>query len=671
MSSHGPSPLRVLFAARWYPSHDQPGRGTFVADLARALGAAGVDVRVASFDATHVRGVTETRAARQDAAFDVVAGAIGRPEASNRAPRWDGTGVPVARLPVFLDGERRRPNDLIEAHAKALMPFGRAEFGRARFDLIHAHTGLPDGAVAARLADELGLPLVVTEHSSMAAGDLDDPEALAAYASLLEGRRRLVAVSQALASTLTERLGAPSDRIGVLPNAVPVESFPVGAAEGRDPSLLLYVGSRKASKGIETLLQAFAFLAEDRPDLRLRLVGQPGTPEEEARWAALEQELGIDAAVSRVGLAPRSVVAAAMREAAVFVHPSPRETFGMVAAEALASGLPVATTPSGGVDEILGGDGRFGAIAAGHSPEALAAAVEEVLARREFMDADQLRGRVVDLYAAPAIAARTLMLYGRMLAGGAGGSGVPGSGLLTAASPAGASGSGLLTAASPAGASGSGSRVALASAARSHSAASDPGPLPLVLAMARGHAIERIAGLPAELRDRLTIVTSHRGKYADDCDLPARGRWLELDPERFHREAVEAFRERAAKAGGIGRLTAALRGHRLRDQRAAIDARREETRRSGIREFLLDATISSGAREAGTRGWLVCLDADDVLLGRAATDGDGLTLAPGGLRWLADRWAGGAWSTETTLPASGTGADDATIHAAGGDTAAP
>ena len=105
-----------------------------------------------------------------------------------------------------------------------------------------------------------------------------------------------------------------------------------------------------------------------------------------------------------------------------------------------------------------------------------------------------------------------------------------------------------------------------------------------------------------------------------------------LDPESFHREAVEGFRERAAKAGGIGRLAAAVRGNRLRDQRAAIDARREETRRTGIREFLLDATIGSGAREAGTRGWLVCLDADDVLLGQAATEGDGLSLAPGGLR---------------------------------------
>jgi len=545
---------------------------------------------------------------------------------------------------VFLDGERRRPGDLIDAHAKALLPFGRAAFARAPFNLIHAHTGLPDGIVAARLADELDLPLVVTEHSSTTATDLDDPAALAAYRMLFTGRRRLVAVSRALAATISERLGEPADRIGVLPNAVPVDSFPMGPPAGRNQSLLLYVGSRKASKGIETLLRAFAFLSEGRPDLRLRLLGQPGTHEEEARWTALERELGIEAAVSRLGLAPRSWVAAAMREAAVFVHPSPRETFGMVAAEALASGLPVAATPSGGVDEILGTDGWYGAIAADHSPEALAAAVEEVLARRETMDPAALRAHVVELYAAPAVAGRTLMLYGRLLArpGSATGAAGAGTGTGTGSVGAGADvGAGAAVSASIGGSAPTAPAPrASASAARSRSAAGDPGPLQVVLAMARGHAIERIGDLSQDLRTRLTVVTSHRGRYADDRDLPGWGRWLELDPESFHREAVESFRERAAKAGGIGRLTAAVRGNRLRDQRAAIDARRDETRRTGIREFLLDATIGSGAREAGTRGWLVCLDADDVLLGQAATDGDGLSLAPGGLRWLADRWAG-------------------------------
>ena len=83
-----------------------------------------------------------------------------------------------------------------------------------------------------------------------------------------------------------------------------------------------------------------------------------------------------------------------MARAAVFVHPSPAETFGVVAAEAAASGLPVAATPSGGVEDIVGRDGALGTIAASHDPADLAAAVADVLARRGTFDPGAMRRSV-------------------------------------------------------------------------------------------------------------------------------------------------------------------------------------------------------------------------------------------------------------------------------------
>ena len=131
--------------------------------------------------------------------------------------------------------------------------------------MVHAHTGLPDGAAAGRLADELGVGLLVTEHSSTAAVELEDPDARALYAALLAGRRRVVAVGRGLADHIATATGADAGAIEVLPNAVPVEDFPSVGAAGRDPNELLYVGSRKASKGIETLLRAFAAVRAARP----------------------------------------------------------------------------------------------------------------------------------------------------------------------------------------------------------------------------------------------------------------------------------------------------------------------------------------------------------------------------------------------------------------------
>ena len=59
-----------------------------------------------------------------------------------------------------------------------------------------------------------------------------------------------------------------------------------------------------------------------------------------------------------------------------------------------------------------------------------------------------------------------------------------------------------------------------------------------------------------------------------------------------------------------------------------------------MRDFLLDAAREGSVLESNDEGWIVCLDADDVLLARTAGAKE-LHLAPGGLRWLADRWAGG------------------------------
>ena len=124
---HSSRPLRVLVVARWYPSHDQPGRGSFVADLVaalRALPSPGVEVVVASFEATHVRGVAATRPDRGRRAATLMGTALAGEAALGRPTSWGVPGVAVARLPVFLDGERRRPSDVADAHAASLLPFG-------------------------------------------------------------------------------------------------------------------------------------------------------------------------------------------------------------------------------------------------------------------------------------------------------------------------------------------------------------------------------------------------------------------------------------------------------------------------------------------------------------------------------------------------------------------
>jgi hypothetical protein len=212
-----------------------------VSDEVAALRARGIEVVVASWENADVH-------APGDAARIVAGQAIARWRAAvagswaASTPRGWGAGVPVARLPVVHAGGGASAPQAIEAHAALLVPFATALEERWPFDLVHAHVGIPDGAAAARVAAAAGVPLIVTEHASTAPGQLAEEAARSAYAELLGAGRRVIAVSHALAARLEAGLGLAPGTLPVVPNIVPVQSFPVGrpaaprrAVGGRPP----------------------------------------------------------------------------------------------------------------------------------------------------------------------------------------------------------------------------------------------------------------------------------------------------------------------------------------------------------------------------------------------------------------------------------------------------
>jgi glycosyltransferase involved in cell wall biosynthesis len=564
--------LSILVVARWYPSHDLPGRGTFVADLVRALTATGTRVVVASFETTQFRAGSGDTGEAVRAVEAHWAAAIADPAAVASPTTW-GAGVPVARLPVVRtwgSGPELHRVEQAERHAAVLQPFARALATRMPFDLIHAHTGLPDGVAAAAAADELGVPLLVTEHDSTLVGRLDaDPGALAAYRRLLDGRRRVVAPSPSLASALNERL-QPADPIGVIPNPVPMDVFRLGSDADRRADELLWVGARAVHKGTDRLIRAFALARAQRPDLRLRLIG--ASPDGDDRpWLRLADELGVADGVSIEPALDRAGVAGAMRRASLFVHPSPFETFGMVAAEALASGLPVAASPSGGVDAIVGSDGVAGQIAASLDAEDLAAAIAAALDRRGAFRPDALRARVGERYGASLVAAQTVAAYEELLGR---------------------------------------DRPPAPAQAPSPDPRLDSGPKRAIAAVVALHrsGVSRVAALPEPARAGLTVVTN-RAPARDLQDSVARV-VIPVAPDG----------PTPALLGRLGRSIGRPAGGPPPDGGQAA----AETQ-----------AIQSAAAVPAVDSWRVAADADDVEpIVRAV---GAAVLAPGSIRWLADR----------------------------------
>ena len=139
---------------------------------------------------------------------------------------------------------------------------------------------------------------------------------------------------------------------------------------------IAFVGTLQPRKGLPTLIEAFALLRVDHPQLKLVLAGGDG-------WGldALQEALRthqVTTAVIRPGYIDDDTVAALYRNAAVVAYPSLAEGFGLPALEAMACGAPLVTTLGTAMDDFLA-DGAI-AIAPNDAPalrDALVTALKE------------------------------------------------------------------------------------------------------------------------------------------------------------------------------------------------------------------------------------------------------------------------------------------------------
>lgn len=619
--------MKVLTVARWYPSHDSPGAGSFVSDLVQATVVAGIDVRVVSFDPVNVRVRPDQRErirAQARAAYAKVA----TPEALFvTAGSLGASGVLVARLPVVRRPGNSDKDEVIEDYLDALRPFVNELVVSWRPDVIHAHTGLPDGIVAAVIGREHGIPVVVTEHASTIETVLADPLAVERYRTLLEADVLLLAVSPSTAERLSALLDVHHERIGVLSNPVSLEGFPAANGNLREPETLLWVGVLGTHKDIDVLLRSFALLRATRPAVRMELVGGERSAGDRANLEALAVELGIADAVTFLGWQNRSAVAAAMSRATVFVHPSPSETFGVVAAEAILTGLPVATRRSGGVPWIVDRSGGFGAVAENDDPSSFAAAIETVLDGPLAVDAATARCRLARDFGAESIAQKAVEHYDAVIerahSSAARQPRAPGDPVAPSPDPG----------------------DAAAPSIEPPSQYRDSRRFPTVLlAKDRSQAMRHVPHLPPDLRSRLVLVVPRAG----------------------HRAAPDGLGDLGVRLVEVERSSAG-RGKFLGSRRLAR-LRRTGDKPVNTKRPFADAVLAIAAtvRPDSEAVVVVAIDAAAAaLVGRL--DSTQVRIAPGGLRWLADCWDVRARSRavdEAAQPASRTQTNtDPRLHA--------
>jgi D-inositol-3-phosphate glycosyltransferase len=305
--------------------------------------------------------------------------------------------APGARL-VTIDAGPATPLESVElfgltgAFADGVAAFARSEQSLgAPYELLHSHYWL--SAVAGEvLAARWRVPHLAMFHTL---GEVK----LRARASerepqqRLDAERRLVhTVDRVLVATSHERqllrqiYRLPAERVSVVPLGVDLEQFqPRNPAEARaaldlDPEerVLLAVGRMEPLKGFDILIRALAQTTMSRPPMLLVVGGDERAAAEFDRLRAVADEVGVTERVRFVGAVPHEQLATYYNAADVVVVPSFYESFGLVALEAMASGVPVVASRVGGLTTTIG-DGRTGYLIPWRCPEPFAEKIDLLL----------------------------------------------------------------------------------------------------------------------------------------------------------------------------------------------------------------------------------------------------------------------------------------------------
>ncbi len=250
---------------------------------------------------------------------------------------------------------------------------------RRRIEVVHVQCVSPASWYALQACRILRLRLVVTMHGELSA-DATGLYQRSGWArhTLRALLRRANAITACSSHTLHEAegwFGRPfGHRSSVIHNGVDPSEFRLAEPPHCDSRYIFAIGRHVWVKGFDLLIEAFAEVAAEMPELDLWIAGDgPGRQalEEQTRSAGLQSR------VRFFGETDRATTARLFRCAEAFVLPSRRESFGIVVLEALAAGVPVVASDVGGVREFLPHT-SVTALVDADDPRALAAAIESV-----------------------------------------------------------------------------------------------------------------------------------------------------------------------------------------------------------------------------------------------------------------------------------------------------
>lgn len=251
-------------------------------------------------------------------------------------------------------------------------------------DLLHVHYAIPH-ATSAWIAKQMlhedarDITVITTLHGTDITIVGQDPSFHAITKFSIEKSDRITAVSEFLKRETIRAFGCDACDIKVIPNFVDPEIYdrrryePVLRRQlGEGRKVLMHISNFRPVKRVHDVIRIFDRVRRDVPSVLVMVGDGPDRPSAEAE----ARDLGISEDVHFLGRI--DAVAPLLASADLFVLPSNRESFGLVALEAIACGVPALAYDAGGIREVIT-DGETGALRPVGDLDAMSAAALDIL----------------------------------------------------------------------------------------------------------------------------------------------------------------------------------------------------------------------------------------------------------------------------------------------------
>jgi L-malate glycosyltransferase len=285
-------------------------------------------------------------------------------------------------------------------------------------DIVLAHSSIWAGLVAAFIKEKYGVPYAITEHRSRFV--YNTPEAKAMFQpwffpyleNAFEGAEKVITVSDSLQPFIKQIAPAATERLISIPNMVDTAFFkPSDLPKPLKPFRYFSLANLIPLKGMDTLIEAFTILNTGQPGTFSLIIGGDGSERNKLEQMVAARKL--KDMVTFVGKLNRSQVLEQLQQAHAFALASHFEAFGVVFIEAMACGLPVIATRSGGPESFI--HESEGILVNPGQPEELAEALKQMHQQYKLYNAFCIRKYATDHFSRESIAKQYSELFEQLI----------------------------------------------------------------------------------------------------------------------------------------------------------------------------------------------------------------------------------------------------------------